>query len=111
MVCAGRAQTRDLAGKPGNGAGSEDGAKDIREAEQLAAMGKISEIIGKRAADLSGEVSVEVESTNQQLRTPYASRKASHAAGGAEIGRDEVPVAVQSYVEQYFEMVRKQGKK
>ena len=49
------------------------------EAEQLAAMGKITEIIGKRAANVTGEVTVEVENSNQQLRTPYAQRDAHHA--------------------------------
>ena len=69
-------------------------------------MGKISEIIGKRSANLTGEATVEVQSTSQQLRTPYARRGAEHSQGGAEIGRDEVPVALQSYVERYFEQVR-----
>ena len=34
----------------GSGIGNQDGLKEQREAEQLKAMGKISEIIGKRAA-------------------------------------------------------------
>ena len=35
-------------------------------------MGKISEIIGKRSANVSGEVTVEVNSSKQQIRTPYS---------------------------------------
>jgi hypothetical protein len=93
--------------QPGSGIGSQDGDKNIRQAEQLAAMGKISEIIGKRSANLTGEATVEVQSTSQQLRTPYAPRGAEHSQGGAEIGRDEIPVALQTYVERYFEQVRK----
>ena len=71
-------------------------------------MGKISEILGKRSANLTGEATVEVQSTSQQIRTQYAQRSSQHTQGGAEISRDEVPVALQSYVEQYFEQIRKQ---
>ena len=69
-------------------------------------MGKISEIIGKRSANITGEATVEVQSTSQQLRTPYAQRGAEHSQGGAEISRDEIPVALQTYVERYFEQVQ-----
>jgi hypothetical protein len=93
--------------QPGSGAGNKDGSKDVRQAEQLAAMGKISEIIGKRAAKVSGEVTVDVQNTSQQLRTAYQERSAEHAQSGAEISRDEIPVALESYVEQYFEQVHK----
>ena len=86
-----------------------DGDKAIKNAEQLAAMGKISEILGKRSTTISGEATVEVQTTNQQLRTPYAQKGAQHTQGGAEISRDEVPVALQPYVQQYFEQVRKQS--
>jgi hypothetical protein len=90
-----------------SGIGSRDGNKDIKLAEQLAAMGKISEIIGKRSANVSGEVTVEVQSTSQQLQTPYSQRDAAHRQATAEINRDEVPVALEPYVQQYFEQVRR----
>ncbi len=96
--------------QPGSGIGNQDGNKDIKQAEQLAAMGKISEILGRRSANLSGEVTVEVQSSKQQLRTPYTVRDSQHAQAGVEIGRDEVPLALQQYVEQYFEQVRKTKK-
>ncbi len=95
--------------QPGSGMGSQEGDKSIKLAEQLAAMGKISEIIGKRTATLSGEATVEVQSTKQTLHTPYAQRGAQHTQAGAEINRDEIPVALQGYVQQYFEQVRKQA--
>jgi hypothetical protein len=97
--------------QPGNGIGNRDGDKAIKEAEQLAAMGKISEIIGKRSANLTGEATVEVQSTKQQLQTPYAQRGAQHTQGGAEINRDEIPVGLEGYVEKYFEQVQKQARK
>src|ERR1035438_5709226 len=62
----------------------------------------------EKLATISGEATVEVQTTNQQLRTPYAQKGAEHTQGGAEISRDEVPVALQPYVQQYFEQVRKQ---
>jgi hypothetical protein len=105
----GKSDSQQASKQPGSGIGSQDGAKDVRQAEQLAAMGKISEIIGKRSANIIGEATVEVESGNQQLQTPYAQRRALHSEGGTEISRDEVPVALQAYVQQYFEQVRKQS--
>lgn len=94
--------------QPGSGIGRQDGSKDIKLAEQLAAMGKISEIIGKRTANVSGDMTVETQSGDQRLSTPYSRRKVEHSDAGGEINRDEVPVALQSYVQQYFEQVRKQ---
>ena len=93
--------------QPGSGIGRQDGSKDLKAAEQLAAMGKISEIIGKRSANVTGEVTVEVQSNDQRLQTPYSQRNATHTQTTAEINRDEVPVALQAYVQQYFEQVRK----
>ena len=78
-------------------------------AEQLAAMGKISEIIGKRSQNITGEATIDVQSTSQQLRTGYQDRKSEHVQAGAEINRDEIPVALENYVTQYFEQVRKQA--
>jgi hypothetical protein len=92
-----------------SGIGKSDGNKDIRDAEQLAAMGKISELFGKRQANLTGEVLVEVSASKPQgLRTPYSERGASHAEAGGEIHRDEIPLIYQQYVQQYFDEVRKQ---
>jgi hypothetical protein len=104
----GKNNSEQASKQPGSGVGSQNGDKSIKQAEQLAAMGKISEIIGKRAANISGETTVEVQNTNQVLRTPYAQRGAQHSQGGTEIHRDEVPVALQGFVEQYFEQVRRQ---
>jgi hypothetical protein len=87
--------------------GKQDGAKDIKDAEQLAAMGKLSEIFGKRAQNLTGEIMVEVTSSKQQqLRTGYSQRGASHREAGGQIQRDEVPIELQPFVQQYFEQLR-----
>ena len=90
-----------------SGIGSADGDKAAREAEQAQAMGKISEILGKRAQNVTGEVMVEVGSSKQQLKTPWAQRSTTHTDAGSEIHRDEVPLMYQQYVEQYFEQIRK----
>jgi hypothetical protein len=106
----GKSDSAQASKQPGSGIGSQDGDKNIKQAEQLAAMGKISEILGKRSATISGESTVEVQNTSQVLRTPYAQRGIQHTQGGAEINRDEVPVALQAFVAHYFEQVRKQKK-
>jgi hypothetical protein len=103
------ARNSDQTTKDGkSGIGKQDGDKTARQAEQQAAMGKISEIIGKRTANISGEVMVEVSSGKQQLKTQYSQRDAKHAEAGGEINRDEVPLAYQQYVQQYFEEIRKE---
>jgi hypothetical protein len=105
---AGQSSDDQASKQPGSGIGKQDGSKDVKLAEQLAAMGKISEIIGKRAANVSGEVTVEVQNSTQQLKTGWVRQNATHANSGGEINRDEVPVEYQTYVQQYFEQVRKQ---
>jgi hypothetical protein len=92
---------------PKSGMGKQDGAKDVQLAEQLEAMGKLSEIFGKRAANVSGEVMVEVASGKQQIRTPYSQRSGQHTAAGGEIHRDEVPLIYQPYIQKYFQEIRK----
>lgn len=93
---------------PKSGTGQQDGQKDVKLAAQQEAMGKLSEIIGKRAEKQTGEVMVEVNSSkSQQLRTAYSSKTGSYANTGGEIHRDEVPLLYQDYVQHYFEQVRR----
>jgi hypothetical protein len=94
-------------GQGGSGIGSQDGSKEIKEAAQLKAMGKISEIIGQRAATVSGETSIEVESGTQKLHTAYSNTTAAHVETDGDVTRDEIPLALQAYVQQYFAEVRK----
>jgi hypothetical protein len=92
-----------------SGMGKQDGDKDVELAEQLEAMGKISEIIGKRNEKLQGEIMVEVNSSKQGLRTQYSQRSAAHSDSGAEIRRDEIPLDYRSYVQEYFVEIRKES--
>jgi len=93
----------------GDGIGKQDGKKDIKLAEQLKAMGKISEIIGQRSADVSGETTIEKQSGDQNLTTAYSNIKASHGETDGDVTRDQIPLALQAYVQQYFAEVRKTG--
>ncbi|MBL8293576.1 MAG: hypothetical protein JNN08_17140 [Bryobacterales bacterium] len=110
---AGQGKSSDKGSEQGSpnesksGMGKQDGNKDLQDAAQLAAMGKISEIFGKRAQNMTGEVMVEVSSgKNQQLKTGYTERGATHKEAGGEIHRDEIPLVFQHYVQKYFEQVR-----
>lgn len=94
--------------QPKSGMGTQDGNKDVQLAEQQAAMGKISEILGKRAQNIAGDVMIEVSSGKQQLRTQYTSRSAASGDSGGEIHRDEVPLIYQQYIQRYFEEVRRE---
>jgi hypothetical protein len=92
-----------------SGVGRQDGAKDLRDAQQQEAMGKLAEIIGKRSANLTGDVMVEVPNGKQQLRTAYSQKSGKHMDSGGEINRDEVPLMYQQYVREYMEQVHKQA--
>ena len=92
-----------------SGIGRQDGDKSLKEAEQLRAMGKLAEIIGKRSQELTGDVTIETASRNQQLATPYSRRVGRHADTGGEIDRDEVPPMYQKYVRDYMKAVREQA--
>ncbi|HZS54063.1 MAG TPA: hypothetical protein VFA65_06650 [Bryobacteraceae bacterium] len=93
-----------------SGIGRQDGDKNVKEAEQLEAMGKLAEIIGKRSASVTGDMMVETPSGKQQLKTAYSQKLGHHSDSGGEINRDEVPLEDQQYVREYMELVRKQGK-
>jgi hypothetical protein len=90
-----------------NGIGAQDGDKALKQAQELEAMGKISQILGQRSAQITGEVTVEVGSSKQQLKTAWSSSQATHHDAGGEIHRDEVPLAYQEFVRQYFEEIHK----
>ncbi len=91
-----------------SGSGKQDGAKDVQLAEQQRAMGKISEVFGKRAQNLQGEIMIEVSSSkSQSLKTGYSGKSTSHSDTSGVIQRDEVPLIHQNYVQRYFEELRK----
>jgi hypothetical protein len=93
-----------------SGVGRQDGDKGIKDAEQLKAMGKLADLIGKRSAQLTGEMTVETSSGKQQLRTQYSQKMGEHSDSGGEINRNEVPPVFQRYVREYMDEVRKADK-
>jgi len=101
------ASGKEQKGENGSGIGSQEGKKEIKLAEQLKAMGKISEIIGQRANSVSGETTIEKQSGDQNLTTAWSSTAASHGETDGDVTRDRISIALQSYVRQYFEEVRK----
>jgi hypothetical protein len=104
-------QSRDNNGSDAqSGIGHQDGNKQLKEAEQLQAMGKLAEIIGKRSENLTGEVTVETSSGKQRLKTKDSQRVGQHSDVGGEINRDEIPLMYQQYVREYMERVHKQAK-
>jgi hypothetical protein len=103
-----RASNREGGNQSKSGVGSQNGMKDLKEAEELQAMGKLAEIIGKRSQDVTGEMMVEVPSGRQQLRTAYSDQVGHHSDTGGEINRDEVPLMFQQYVREYMERVHRQ---
>jgi len=56
---------------------------------------------------VTGESMIEVQSGNQKLQTAYKDKAASHGEGTGEVSRDEIPLSVQAYVQEYFQQVRK----
>ena len=94
-----------------SGVGSEDGDKSVKDAEQLKAMGKLAEIIGKRSESATGDMMVENPSGKQQLQTNYSQRVGQHADLGGEINRDDIPLMYQQYVREYMSEVRRQAKR
>jgi hypothetical protein len=92
---------------PQQGVGSQEGDKTAKEAEARKAMGKISELLGKRSENVKGTVTMEVGQTKQTLKTLATESNASHNEAGGEIHRDTIPPAYEGFVQQYFEQVRK----
>jgi len=94
-----------------SGVGRQDGDKEARESEQLKAMGKLAEIIGKRSASVTGDMVVENPSGKQGLKTDYSRRMGQHADLGGEINRDEIPLMYQQYVREYMQQIHNQPKR
>jgi hypothetical protein len=94
-----------------SGVGRQDGDKEARESEQLKAMGKLAEIIGKRSASVTGDMVVENPPGKQGLKTDYSRRLGQHADLGGEINRDEIPLMYQQYVREYMQQIHNQPKR
>ncbi|HYM09289.1 MAG TPA: hypothetical protein VEU62_01080 [Bryobacterales bacterium] len=105
----GKTSDQSARGQAGSGAGRQEGDKQLGEARQQEAMGKLSELYGRRAANVSGEVTVEAQAGKQTLRTPQADKQARHSDAGGEVSRDEIPLAYQAYIKEYFSKLRQEN--
>ena len=92
-------------------AGTGEGSKELREAEQAEVMGELNELYQQRAEDITGEFMIETESAQQTVRTPYAPRQSGHFDRGAALSRDEIPLAYRTYIKEYFKTIRQETEK
>ena len=88
-----------------SGAGRDEGQKNIQNAAQLKAVGKLEQIIGKRSASITGEMRLAKSSNDQQLQTQYSNRIGEHSDRGGEIHHDQVPPQYRDYVRTYMDAV------
>ena len=56
-------------------------------------------------------MTIETRSSHQQLQTQYSGRLGHHADLGGEIDRNQIPIALQRYVREYMQEVRRQADK
>jgi hypothetical protein len=94
--------------KASRSTGAAEGSKELAEhlAEQQAAMDALEEFYQKRAEDIQGEIMVETTETEQTAQTPYRNVAGRHADRGGAVSRDEIPLAYQRYIENYFRNLR-----
>jgi hypothetical protein len=95
-------------GEAASASGAAEGSKELAEhlAEQQAAMDALEEFYQKRAEDIQGEIMVETTETEQTAQTPYRNVAGRHADRGGAVSRDEIPLAYQRYIENYFRNLR-----
>ena len=109
---AGTTSGEDSAGEQSSGenasaAGTSDGAKDFAEAEQQEVLGALEELYMERAEKMKGDVTVETRLAEQSANVPYSPQSASHSDSGGAISRDEIPPAYRTYIQNYFETLRR----
>ncbi len=95
-------------GEAASASGAAEGSKELAEAlaEQQAAMDALEEFYMKRAEEMQGEIMVETTETEQSAQTPYRDVAGRHADRGGAVSRDEIPLAYQRYIENYFRNLR-----
>ncbi|MEZ5367243.1 MAG: hypothetical protein R2748_34120 [Bryobacterales bacterium] len=95
-------------GEAASASGAAEGSKELADAlaEQKAAMDALEEFYMKRAEEIQGEIMVETTETEQTAETPYRNVAGRHADRGGAVSRDEIPLAYQRYIENYFRNLR-----
>ena len=94
-------------GENASASGTSDGDKTLAEARQLEVLGSLEELYMERAEDMSGEVTVETRLAEQSASVPYSQQDAPRGEGPGAVSRDEIPAAYRTYVQNYFEALRR----
>ena len=94
-------------GENASAAGTSDGSKEFAEAEQEQVLGLLEELYMQRAERMKGDVTVETRLAEQTARVPYNQQSILHADQGGTVSRDEIPPAYRSYIQNYFEALRR----
>lgn len=94
-------------GENASAAGTSDGSKEFVEAEQLEVMGALEELYMQRAERMKGDVTIETRLAEQSASVPYNQQSTAHADQGGTVSRDEIPHAYRTYIQNYFEALRR----
>lgn len=94
-------------GENASAAGTSDGSKELAEAEQMEVLGALEELYMERAENMTGEVTVETRLAEQSASVPYNQRSTTHTDLGGAISRDEIPAPYRTYIQNYFETLRR----
>ena len=94
-------------GENASAAGTSDGDKELAEAEQLEVLGALEELYMERAEKMRGEVTIETRLAEQSASVPYNQRSTSHGDGGGAVSRDEIPAPYRTYIQNYFDTLRR----
>ncbi len=97
----------DSSGENVSAAGTSDGSKEFAAAEQLEVLGGLEDLYMERAENMSGEVTIETRLAEQSASVPYNERSTMHADQGGAISRDEIPVQYRTYIQNYFQALRR----
>lgn len=90
-----------------SGAGSNDGSKRIEDAAELKAMGKIEQLMGKQAQQVSGEMSIVKASGPQQLSTPLSGHEAVHGAMDSTVTNAPIAPEDREFVRKYMDSLHR----
>ena len=99
---------QESSGENASAAGTSDGSKEFAEAEQVEDfLGSLEELYMERAENMKGEVTIETRLAEQSASVPYNERSTVHTDLGGAVSRDEIPVQYRTYIQNYFQALRR----
>ena len=109
---AGNTSGEDSTGEQSSGenasaAGTSDGSKDFAEAEHEEVLGALEQLYMERAENMKGEVTIETRLAEQSASVPYRQRSTTHSDRGGAVTRDEIPASYRTYIQNYFDTLRR----